>query len=360
MNASLLAALASPTGKTPAKKTTSKPKRAESAVVAGKSNKENLRLLAVSAAAKGGDAEGCSLAPAFTVPEASSAPGRMENLRVLIEEGKKAAAEGRLAAALRKYETAMVTLPEAYKPRLRNKIAKLEARLDEEEDRPRRSSPLARGLGGYGRVISSSSDAGQLSTPTLREDDANEGGVTGLENGLASRLIMSLARAATEERQGSSTPRRGARSFALRRFEAEGASFSNEEEASRHAGEGGDDEPFGLGAAVGGACDGDEEAEGTDKQVRERMRAINRGLSHKLERQVVTIMNEASSQDLTELHGIGLRRAQLIVQTRAAAPFETLADLSRIGMYPKQIEKMGRHNMLECLDVYPAKMGSPS
>ena len=32
--------------------------------------------------------------------------------RVLIEEGKKAAAEGRLAAALRKYETAMVTLPE--------------------------------------------------------------------------------------------------------------------------------------------------------------------------------------------------------------------------------------------------------
>lgn len=54
----------------------------------------------------------------------------------------------------------------------------------------------------------------------------------------------------------------------MRRFEAEGASFSNEEEASRHAGEGGDDEPFGLGAAVGGACDGDEEAEGTDKQVR--------------------------------------------------------------------------------------------
>ena len=31
---------------------------------------------------------------------------------MLIEEGKKAAVEGRLAAALRKYETAMVTLPE--------------------------------------------------------------------------------------------------------------------------------------------------------------------------------------------------------------------------------------------------------
>lgn len=84
MNASLLAALASPTGKTPAKKTASKPKSAESAVVvaaAAKSNKENLRLQAVSAAAKGGDAEGFGLAPAFTVPEAPSAPGRMENLR---------------------------------------------------------------------------------------------------------------------------------------------------------------------------------------------------------------------------------------------------------------------------------------
>lgn len=32
--------------------------------------------------------------------------------RVLVEEAKKAAVEGRLAAALRKYETAMVTLPE--------------------------------------------------------------------------------------------------------------------------------------------------------------------------------------------------------------------------------------------------------
>lgn len=32
--------------------------------------------------------------------------------RILIEEGKNAVSEGRIAAALRKYETAMVTLPE--------------------------------------------------------------------------------------------------------------------------------------------------------------------------------------------------------------------------------------------------------
>lgn len=46
--------------------------------------------------------------------------------------------------------------------------------------------------------------------------------------------------------------------------------------------------------------------------------------------------------------------------SRATAPFENLADLSRIGMYPKQIEKMGRHNMLECLDVCrPVKGSTP-
>lgn len=82
MNASLLAALASPTGKTPATKAANKPKRAESAIAgASKSNKENLRLQAVSAAAKGNDAKGFSLAPSFTVTEPPSMPGRMENLR---------------------------------------------------------------------------------------------------------------------------------------------------------------------------------------------------------------------------------------------------------------------------------------
>lgn len=40
---------------------------------------------------------------------------------------------------------------------------------------------------------------------------------------------------------------------------------------------------------------------------------------------------------------------------RAVSPFESLADLSRIGMFPKEIEKMGKHNMLECLDVCRAK-----
>lgn len=85
MNASLLAALASPTGKTPATKAASKPKRAESAISgASKSNKENLRLLAVSAAAQRNDAKGFSLAPSFTVTEPPSAPGRMENLRWVV------------------------------------------------------------------------------------------------------------------------------------------------------------------------------------------------------------------------------------------------------------------------------------
>lgn len=87
MNASLLAALASPPGKTPAMKAATKPKRAESAIAAAASksnNKENRRLQAGSAAAKGGDAEGFSPAPAFTVTETPSAPGRMENLRCVL------------------------------------------------------------------------------------------------------------------------------------------------------------------------------------------------------------------------------------------------------------------------------------
>lgn len=36
--------------------------------------------------------------------------------------------------------------------------------------------------------------------------------------------------------------------------------------------------------------------------------------------------------------------------------FETLGDLTRIGMYPKQIEKMGKHNMLERLGL-PSEKG---
>lgn len=46
----------------------------------------------------------------------------------MIEEAKRAAAEGRLAAALRKYETAMVTIPEV---RATNKVqvARLHGKL---------------------------------------------------------------------------------------------------------------------------------------------------------------------------------------------------------------------------------------
>ncbi|CAM9905453.1 unnamed protein product [Hapterophycus canaliculatus] len=139
MNASMLAALSSPGGtRTPVRRpggaalTTDKSKRAgaDTGARSAGPNKENSMLAAKSKTDAGG-----SRAPAFTVPEPPSTPWRMENLRVLIEEGKKAAAEGRLSAALRKYETAMVTLPEAYKPRLQNKIARLEARLDDEEAR---------------------------------------------------------------------------------------------------------------------------------------------------------------------------------------------------------------------------------
>ena len=103
-----------------------------------------------------------------------------------------------------------------------------------------------------------------------QQHDANLGGVTGLEDGLASRLIMTLERAATGERQSSSTPR-GASSRDGRRFTPEEAGSSTREEANLSSGKGGDDESFGLGEAVVGAGDGDGdgdvEVEGAGKQV---------------------------------------------------------------------------------------------
>ncbi|CAM9405755.1 unnamed protein product [Ectocarpus sp. 12 AP-2014] len=162
-----------------------------------------------------------------------------------------------------------------------------------------------------------------------------------------------LATAASEPYRSPSRPRETTGDH----DHAWGVSLS--EEASPGAGE--DDGYCGLGEAGPEEEEQEEEefdGEGMDAQ--ERLRAMNRGLSGKLEKQVVNIMNQASSAELTDLHGIGPRRAQLILQTRAAAPFQTLADLSRIGMYPKQIEKMGRHNMLECLDVCsPVESSTP-
>lgn len=55
---------------------------------------------------------------------------------------------------------------------------------------------------------------------------------------------------------------------------------------------------------------------------------------------------------------IRVRHPLFLAHGREVAPFKSLADLSRIGMYPKEIEKMGKHNMLECLDVFPVKADS--
>ncbi|CBJ33013.1 conserved unknown protein [Ectocarpus siliculosus] len=348
MNASLLAALSSPVrgARTPVSNATAvsgKTKRNGPKHTTGAgstNNKENTTSSSSwMAAAKTAAAVDGSRAPAFTALETPSTPGRMENLRVLIEEGKKAAAEGRLAAALRKYETAMVTLPEAYKPRLRKKIARLEALLDDEEERPRRSSPLARAFTGSRDAMPCVSGTGRCSASPNDQD-------VGLDMaGLGDKMSASslLATAASEPYRSPSRPRETAGDH----DHARGVSLS--EEASPGAGE--DGGYCGLGEAGPEEEEEEEQFDGESMDAQERLRAMNRGLSGKLEKQVVDIMNQASSAELTDLHGIGPRRAQLILQTRAAAPFETLADLSRIGMYPKQIEKMGRHNMLECLDV---------
>eukprot|EP00903_Cladosiphon_okamuranus_P006641 g6485.t1 len=454
MNAPLLAALASP-GAKPARR----PANPSSAVgpktptrTAPELGKEN-ESAAAAAAAMGSPRP---RAPSSTVLEPPSTPGRMENLRVLIEEGKKAAAEGRLAAALRKYETAMVTLPQAYKPRLQKKIARLEARLDDEEDRapgtparstpracrhaaessdkdpglldllriavqdvgaasasasaaaaaassgrtatsgvsfcsPRRSSPLARELTGSGEVMAFvPCIAGASVLPRDEEDGGGgsggggglDGDIARLGNGLtASSLAVATAasikddsyrspttilRPAGEKTGGGGGGGSGDEDGDRRVHAIKASGFCSGEEEASQAGIGTDDNDHcGLGEAEDGAeedsdkgeaagLEGMEGMEGMDTQ--ERLRVVNRGLSDKLEKQVVAVMNQASSQELTDLHGIGPRRAQLIVQTRATTPFETLADLTRIGMYPKQIVKMGRHNMLECLDVCPAKM----
>ncbi|CAN0418441.1 unnamed protein product [Pylaiella littoralis] len=422
MNPSLLAALASPGGtqmptRSNSRMNTATASRATRTSIPGGTtragalssgpshNKENIRLGAK------------SRAPSFTVREPPSTPGRMENLRVLIEEGKKAAEEGRLVAALRKFETAMVTLPEAYKPRLRNKIARLEARLDDEEDgsprtpgrssskacreaahtldkdpglldllniavqdvtaaaaaaategepssghavrassscSPRRSSPLVRGLVGSGFAMPCVSGVGEGPMP---EDSSSGLDIDRLGDRLAaSSFPAGAARAgASASSLRSPTPsqaaKRGGGGNGDRRLHA-GFSVCKEASPSSGTRTGEDDGYCGLGGVEGEALSDEEDAVETEAvDTQERLRAINRGLSEKLEKQVVDIMNQASSDELTELHGIGPRRAQLILQTRAATPFKTLADLACIGMYPKQIVKMGRQNMLECLDV---------
>ncbi|CAM9948336.1 unnamed protein product [Scytosiphon promiscuus] len=347
----------------------------------------------------------------------------MENLRVLIEEGKKAAAEGRLSAALRKYETAMVTLPEAYKPRLRNKIARLEARLDDEEARspgtparlsrkacreaaqsfgakdpgpldllqvavndiaaaaaaagggggggsasgrliaggtfsspsPRRPSPLVRGLAGAGDATPNASGVAGKRAMTPRDQDLSFG-----IDRLGDRLTASSLTASTTAADPVGAPTSPVRSPLPASLQAARINRGDDceqgqpwvfsaAEAGSAAGIGDeDDDHCGLGGAEEEAGS-DEEMEGLDTQ--ERLREMNRGLSGKLEQQIVDIINKASSADLMELHGIGQQRAQLILKKRAEAPFETLADLKRINMYEKEIWTLGRRNMLECLEV---------
>ncbi|CAM9319492.1 unnamed protein product [Ectocarpus sp. 4 AP-2014] len=300
----------------------------------------------------------------------------------------------------------MVTLPEAYKPRLRKKIARLEALLDDEEDRapgtparlsskacrkaaqdldkdpgpldllriavrdvagpggggsasgrpsgalpsssPRRSSPLARAFTGSRDAMPYVSGTGRCFASPNDQDVGLDMAHLG-EKVSASSL---LATAASEPYRSPSRPRETASDD----DHTLGVSLS--EEASPGAGE--DDGCCGLGEAGPEEQEEEEDFSGEGMDAQERLRSMNRGLSGKLEKQVVNIMNQASSAELTDLHGIGPRRAQLILQTRAATPFATLADLSRIGMYPKQIEKMGRHNMLECLDVSsPVESSTP-
>ncbi|CAN0296743.1 unnamed protein product, partial [Ectocarpus sp. 8 AP-2014] len=102
MNTSLLAALSSPIrgARTPVSNATAvsgktKRNRPKHTTGAGSTNNKENTSSSWMAAAKTAAAVDGSRAPAFTALEPPSTPGRMESLRVLIEEGKKAAAEGR-------------------------------------------------------------------------------------------------------------------------------------------------------------------------------------------------------------------------------------------------------------------------
>lgn len=296
--------------------------------------------------------------PPFTASLESS--GRMESLRVLIMEGKQAVADGHLAVGLRKYKTAMVTLPEAYKPRLQNKIARLEAQLDAERDRT--------------EAVPSNS-----SRDLARVADADMGPL-GLLQIVVQDMSIALAADMAGSNSGticsSSSPRRSSPLVRhVRNREEANGSIKNTQSSPYGQGEG-DESGVGsppalvldedadedevendsadsmAGEAHFGLGEGESVTAGTSK--RERLEILNKDMHNALEKQVVDIMNTATRGDLTDLHGIGPQRAKLIFEHRAVSPFKTLADLSRIGMYPKQIEKMAKHNMLECLDVMPS------
>ncbi|CAN0439597.1 unnamed protein product, partial [Ectocarpus sp. 8 AP-2014] len=146
----------------------------------------------------------------------------------------------------------MVTLPEAYKPRLRKKIARLEALLDDEEDRPRRSSPLARAFTGSSDAMPYVSGTGRCSASPNDQDVGLDMARLG-EKMSASSL---LATAASAPYRSPSRPRETAGDH----DHARGVSLS--EEASPGAGE--DDGYCGLGEAGPEEEEEEEEEEGFD------------------------------------------------------------------------------------------------
>lgn len=56
-----------------------------------------------------------------------------------------------------------------------------------------------------------------------------------------------------------------------------------------------------------------------------------------LEKELVRMLNTASSKDLGTLEMIGPKRVQLIIANREMAPFENVNELTRIGFSDKNI-----------------------
>ena len=76
----------------------------------------------------------------------------------------------------------------------------------------------------------------------------------------------------------------------------------------------------------------------------ERIAASSRRRTSATEPVAILDVNRATAAQLESLPGIGPALAARIVEARASAPFQSLADLDRVkGIGPSKLEKLGSH-----------------
>jgi DNA uptake protein ComE-like DNA-binding protein len=73
---------------------------------------------------------------------------------------------------------------------------------------------------------------------------------------------------------------------------------------------------------------------------------LNAEIKNVLEREIVDVLNEGTREQLMALHGIGPKRADLIIEEREEGGYTQIADLDRIGLSAKVVSKVMKDNAL--------------